>query len=57
MTEQVPASRVDDIVATIPVRRLGRPEEAANAVRFLLDDLSGFITGSTVTLDGGMSLG
>lgn len=57
MTDGVPESRVRDIVAGIPVQRLGRREEVANAVRFLLDDLSGFVTGSALTIDGGMSMG
>jgi acetoacetyl-CoA reductase/3-oxoacyl-[acyl-carrier protein] reductase len=41
----------------IPVGRWGRPEELAHAVRFLLDDMASYITGSVVTVDGGMSMG
>ena len=41
----------------IPLRRLGTAAEVAHAVRFLLDDMSGYITGTAVTVDGGMSMG
>ncbi|HET8845317.1 MAG TPA: SDR family oxidoreductase, partial [Ktedonobacteraceae bacterium] len=34
--------------------RLGRPEEVANAALFLASDLSGFITGATIPVDGGV---
>jgi acetoacetyl-CoA reductase/3-oxoacyl-[acyl-carrier protein] reductase len=44
------------IARKIPMQRLGRPEEVAHAVRFLLDDLSAFTTGTTVTVDGGLSM-
>lgn len=43
------------ITRAIPMRRLARPEEVAHAVRFLLDDLSAFTTGTAVTVDGGLS--
>jgi NAD(P)-dependent dehydrogenase (short-subunit alcohol dehydrogenase family) len=41
----------------IPVGRRGEPEELAHAVAFLLDDRAGFVTGSIVTVDGGISMG
>ncbi len=44
---------LDAIVAQIPVGRLGTPEEIAHCVTFLADDLSGFITGSVLTANGG----
>jgi 3-oxoacyl-[acyl-carrier protein] reductase len=40
-------------VATIPMRRLGKPEEVGDVVAFLASDRAGFITGSTVVADGG----
>jgi NAD(P)-dependent dehydrogenase (short-subunit alcohol dehydrogenase family) len=41
----------------IPVGRRGEPEELAHAVAYLLDDRAGFVTGSIVTVDGGISMG
>jgi len=44
------------IIRTIPVGRLGRPEDIANSVAFLVDDESGFITGSTLSINGGQHM-
>jgi NAD(P)-dependent dehydrogenase (short-subunit alcohol dehydrogenase family) len=44
---------VDRITAMIPAGRWGRPEDVADAVAFLASPTSGFITGETLTLDGG----
>lgn len=41
----------------VPLGRLGRPEEIAAAIGFLLSESSGFITGQTLFVDGGASLG
>ena len=46
----------EDIVASIPLGRIGRPEDPAAAVIFLLSDLAQFITGSTITVDGGFDM-
>jgi acetoacetyl-CoA reductase len=53
MVRAVPANVLDQIIARIPVGRLGKPEEIARAVLFLTADESGFITGSTLTINGG----
>jgi acetoacetyl-CoA reductase len=42
------------ILPQIPVGRLGEPEDIARCVVFLASDDSGFITGSTLTANGGM---
>jgi len=41
------------ITETVPLRRWGQPSEIADAVAFLASDHAGFITGETVTIDGG----
>ena len=45
------------LAQSIPVRRLGRPEDVANAVRFFLSPDSGFITGQCLYVCGGTSVG
>jgi NAD(P)-dependent dehydrogenase (short-subunit alcohol dehydrogenase family) len=44
-------------LAQIPLGRFGRPEEIAAAIAFLASDAAGFITGQTLFVDGGASLG
>jgi 3-oxoacyl-[acyl-carrier protein] reductase len=39
----------------IPARRTGTPEEVAACVRFLVSDEAGYVTGSVLTVDGGLS--
>lgn len=36
-----------------PIKRIGRPEEVASLISFLLSDDAGFITGATYSIDGG----
>jgi NAD(P)-dependent dehydrogenase (short-subunit alcohol dehydrogenase family) len=49
--------RTKAIIEGIPVRRLGTTEDIAHAVCFLLDDASSFITGQSLHVCGGMSVG
>ncbi len=42
------------MVQKIPMRKMGRPEDVANAVLFLVSDCSSYITGQVVNVDGGM---
>ncbi len=44
-------------LAQVPMRRLGWPDEIAAAIAFLLSDDAGFITGQTLHVDGGASIG
>jgi acetoacetyl-CoA reductase len=53
MVRAVPANVLEQIIARIPVGRLGKPEEIARAVLFLVADEAGFITGSTLSINGG----
>lgn len=51
------SDRADVLASGIPVKRLGRSADVANAVDFLLAEASGFITGQTLMVCGGASLG
>ncbi len=53
MVMAVPEKVRESIIAQIPVGRLGEPEEIARAVVFLASDDAGFITGSTISANGG----
>ncbi len=41
------------LAEAVPLRRLGRPEDVANVILFLLSDLAGYITGQRILVDGG----
>lgn len=56
MVRAVPENVLQTIIASIPVGRLGRPEEIARTVEFLCSEDSGFITGSTISINGGQYL-
>ena len=56
MVAQVPQNVLDGIIAQIPVGRLGRGEEIADMVSFLAGERAGFVTGATLTLNGGQYL-
>jgi len=49
----VPAAVLAGIIATIPLGRLGQAQEIAHGVAFLAGEDAGFITGSTLTMNGG----
>ena len=46
----------DGLIRAIPFRRLGRPEDLADAVAFLASDDAAFITGQTVSVSGGLTM-
>jgi acetoacetyl-CoA reductase len=56
MVRAVPQNVLDKIVARIPVGRLGHAEEIARGVMFLVSDQGGFITGSTMSINGGQHM-
>lgn len=56
MVRSVPENVLEKIVARIPVGRLGQAEEIARGVVFLVADEAGFITGSTVSINGGQHM-
>ena len=56
MVAAVPPDVLAKIVAKIPVGRLGKAEEIARGVLFLVADEAGFITGSTLSINGGQHM-
>jgi len=56
MVAAVPAPVLEKIVAKIPVGRLGHAEEIARGVVFLCSEDAGFVTGSTLSLNGGQHM-
>jgi NAD(P)-dependent dehydrogenase (short-subunit alcohol dehydrogenase family) len=54
--EAMDAEGRDGIIASIPLGRIGKPEDPAATACFLLSDLAQFITGSTITVDGGFDM-
>src|SRR3954470_23738790 len=56
MVQAVPANVLEKIVAKIPVGRLGKAEEIARGVLFLVADDGGFVTGSTLSINGGQHM-
>lgn len=56
MVSDMPTDTLEAITKQIPVGRLGTPEEVARAVVFLASPEAGFITGATLTLNGGQFL-
>jgi acetoacetyl-CoA reductase len=53
MTAAVPKEVLDSIIRSIPATRMGKPQEIADLVTFLASDKASFITGATLTINGG----
>jgi acetoacetyl-CoA reductase len=59
-TDMVMAMRqdvLDKIIATIPIKRLGKPQEIASIVAWLASEESGFTTGADFSCNGGLHMG
>ncbi|MEM6405105.1 MAG: 3-oxoacyl-ACP reductase FabG [Pseudomonadota bacterium] len=54
MTRALPDEQRDNLLATIPLARLGAPEEIAATIAFLASKAAGYITGETIHVNGGM---
>jgi len=57
MVKSIRPDVLEKIVATIPVRRLGQPQEIGSIVAWLASDESGFSTGADFSLNGGLHMG
>jgi len=56
MTEQLNEKVLESIKAETPLGRAGNPEEVSNTAAFLASDLSSYITGEVIRVDGGMAM-
>jgi len=56
MTESLPAEMREAVIKTAPAGRLGTPADIVPAVLFLASEEAGYITGQTITVDGGLTL-
>ena len=54
MTKVLPDKVKEEVLKTIPMKKIGEPDEIANLVLFLSSDLSNYITGQVINVDGGM---
>jgi 3-oxoacyl-[acyl-carrier protein] reductase len=57
MLSEVDAEGREAALAMVPMRRYGKPEEIAAAMAFLASDDAAYITGQTLRVNGGMSMG
>lgn len=56
MVAAIPEAALQKVVDKIPTKRLGRPDEVARVVEFLLEDDSAYITGAVYTVNGGLDM-
>ena len=52
MTKHLPADLIQQVVATTPIARYADPSELANSALFLASDLSSYVTGTYLAVDG-----
>jgi len=54
MTDELPPEAKNELTRQIPLAKLGRPEDVARVVRFLVSEDAAYMTGQTIHVDGGM---
>lgn len=57
MTQSLPEEQKNALLSQIPLKRLGKPEDIAEVVGFLVSDKGGYVTGETIHVNGGMYMG
>jgi len=57
LTQKLPTDVQEKLIQAQPTKTMGQPEDIANAVAFLCDENTKFITGQTIYVDGGKSIG
>lgn len=54
MTRDMDSSVLNEIIDRIPLKRMGRPEEVGSLIYFLAQNVCGYVTGETISIDGGL---
>ena len=54
MTRQLPQAKYDERMASIKMGRIGRPDDIAHSVLYFASELSSYVTGQVLGVDGGM---
>ena len=57
LTQSLPSDVLEKLIQAQPTKTMGKPEDIANAVSFLVSEKTQFITGQTIYIDGGKSIG
>jgi acetoacetyl-CoA reductase len=54
MTEAMPEKVLESIIGEVPMGRMAKPQEIAQAVAWLADDNSAYVTGANIPVNGGL---
>ena len=57
MSFQLTDNRRDEVLGSIPLSRIGRPDDVAATVDFLTSEAGGYVTGAVIPVDGGLGMG